>query len=152
MWKSISRMIVAGALVFGGLSNDGTTRAEDWPQFGRDGSRNAVSPERNPPTSWDIGKLDDSEPPQRIKSTQRTVKWSAKLGSMTYGDPVVVNGLIWIGTNNYGYGATPNQFDASVLACFREREGKLLYRYVSPRLPQGRVHYWPMARMAAGWG
>jgi hypothetical protein len=38
--------------------------------------------------------------------------------------------------------------DASVLACFRESDGKLLYRYVSPRLPHGRVHDWPFSAMA----
>src|SRR5262245_56985216 len=68
-------------------------KGEDWPMFGRDGRRNAVSPERGAPTSWDIGKEDDSKPPQRIKRTQRNVRWSAKLGTMTYGDPVVSNGM-----------------------------------------------------------
>ena len=69
-------------------------------------------------------------------------------GSLTYGDPVVSNGMIWVGTNN-GYSSEGGDaIDASVLACFRESDGKLLFRYVSPRLSQGRVHDWPYASMA----
>ena len=116
--------------------------------FGRDGTRNAVSLERHSPTDWDIGKKDDSKPPQWIRATRRNIKWTAKLGSMTFGDPIVVNGMIWVGTNN-GFGPeNRDTMDASVLACFRESDGELLYQYVSPRLPGGRVHDWPIASMA----
>ena len=111
--------------------------AADWPQFGRDGTRNAVSPERRPPTNWDVGKWTDTNPRQPIEGSSRNIKWSAALGSITYGDPVVAGGLIWVGTNNGS-----EKLDASVLACFRESDGKLLYRYISPRLPKGRVHDW----------
>ena len=123
-------------------------KGEDWPMFGRDGTRNAVSPERRSPTNWDIGTEDDSKPPQRIQKAQRNVKWSVRLGTTTYGDPVVSNGMIWIGTNNGYPSEDRGHVDASVLACFRECDGKLLYRYVSPRMPQGRVHDWPYASMA----
>ena len=124
-------------------------RGEDWPMFGRDGTRNPVSPEQRSPTSWEIGTEDDSKPPQRIKRTQRNIKWSANLGTMTFGDPVVSNGMIWVGTNNGYPSEDRGRVDASVLACFRESDGKLLYRYVSPRLEQGRVHDWPYASMAS---
>jgi hypothetical protein len=30
------------------------TLADDWPMRGRDGTRNAVSPEKNPPTMWSV--------------------------------------------------------------------------------------------------
>ncbi|HEY2841700.1 MAG TPA: PQQ-binding-like beta-propeller repeat protein [Pirellulales bacterium] len=123
-------------------------KAEDWPQFGRDSARNAVSPERNAPTAWDVGQQDDAKPPHRIKKTQRNILWSSRLGTMTYGDPVVVNGMVWVGTNNGFEIAGKDQLDASVLTCFRESDGELLYSYVSPRLPQGRVHDWPQASMA----
>src|SRR5437867_1284121 len=64
-----------------------TASAEDWPMFGRDKTRNAVSPEKNPPIDWDV-------------KTGQNIKWKAKLGSMTFSAPVVANGLVWIGTNN----------------------------------------------------
>ncbi len=35
-----------------------------------------------------------------------------------------------------------------MLACFRESDGNTLYRYVSPRLPNSRVHDWPLSAMA----
>ena len=115
-------------------------RAADWPQFGRDGTRNAVSPERRPPVDWEVGKWTDTNPRHHIEGSSRNIKWSAALGSITYGDPVVADGLIWVGTNNHWN--AKDKLDASVLTCFRESDGKLLYRYVSPRLPKGRVHDW----------
>lgn len=119
--------------------------ADDWPQFGRDGTRNAVSPERRPPTTWDIGRREEKEPHELIPGTTKNIKWSVPLGTQTVGDPVVVDGFIWVGTNN-GYGA--DKPDASVLACFRESDGNLLYRYVSPRLVGRRDNDWPNASMA----
>ncbi len=121
-------------------------QAEDWPQFGRDGTRNAVSRERRPPTSWDIGKREDTYPFRRVEESSRNIKWSARLGISTFGDPVVADGLIWVGTNN-GFGPAGHP-DASVLACFRESDGKLLYRYVSPRLPRGRANDWEFRSMS----
>lgn len=123
-----------------------TLQAADWPQFGRDGTRNAVSSERHPPTDWDIGKPVNKDPRQRIPGSSRNIKWSAALGTNAFGDPVVANGLVWVGTNN-GYNAQDKR-DASVLACFRESDGKLLYRYVSPRLPQNRVLDWEYRSMS----
>ena len=34
------------------------TIADDWSMYGRDRKHNAVSPERNPPADWDVGKFD----------------------------------------------------------------------------------------------
>jgi outer membrane protein assembly factor BamB len=54
----------------------------------------------------------------------------ATLGSWTFSDPVVANGLVWIGTNNhdsqYGSPKTP----AAVLKCFRESDGEFLHQFV----------------------
>jgi len=146
MLNNSSRTILAAVLLRTFVFNAAISSAADWPQFGRDSTRNAVSPERNPPLSWDVGKTSDAKPTPRQEMSPN-IKWSAPLGSMTYGDPVVCNGLIWVGTNN----TRPGDFktpDASVLACFRESDGKLLYRYVSPRLSQGRMHDWSYASMA----
>ena len=53
---------------------------------------------------------------------------------------------MWVGINNTGAGN--DAVDASVLACFRESDGQPLYRFVSPRLPHGRNHDWPLAAMS----
>ena len=119
-------------------------RADDWPMFGRNRSRNAVSPETfAPPTDWDVGKYDEKRG-QWIGS--RNVVWAARLGGQTFGDPVVADGQVWVGINNF---LPPNnKNDASVLAGFATRDGKPLYRYVSNRLPQGRGYDWPSSAMA----
>src|SRR5262249_31757977 len=122
----------------------GIVTGEDWPMLGRNPSRNAVSPEGNPPTTWQVEQRDKAG---NVLQPGQNIKWDAPLGSLTFGDPVVADGLVWVGTNNYGP-ADEQAVDASVLACFRESDGKLLYRYVSPRLPQGRVHDWPSSAMA----
>jgi outer membrane protein assembly factor BamB/precorrin-6B methylase 2 len=107
----------------------------DWPQFGRDGSRNAVSPETGLPLWW------------RLETRTRpgaNILWTAPLGTLTLGDPVVVDGRIWIGTNNDP--VHPKE-DASVLACYDTVTGQRLYRYVSPRLGV-LFEDWPGSSMA----
>jgi outer membrane protein assembly factor BamB len=141
------RTTLAVTLLCGLLAVTANLRADDWRQFGRDGTRNAVSPERRPPTDWNIGKPVEQNSGGRVRESSRNVKWSVPLGSNSFGDPVVVDGVIWVGTNNSGPNGN-NKLDASVLTCFREADGKLLYRYVSPRLPQGRVLDWEYRSMS----
>ena len=114
------------------------TIADDWPMYGRDRTHNAVSPERNPPTDWDVGKFD-------IKTGNwvgsRNILWSAPLGSISFGDPVVADGQVWIGTNNLFRPDYNTKNDASILAGFDVRDGRSLFQYVSPRLID-RIHDW----------
>ena len=92
--------------------------------FGRDGTRNAVSQERDPPLRW------------RVEGKARlNIKWEADLGnSQNCSTPVVAGGLVWIGTNNARPRDATVKEDASVLMCFRESDGTFLWQYVSPRL------------------
>lgn len=69
--------------------------AEDWPMFGRDRSCNAVSLEKDPPLWWQIPQADPKIP-------AKNTKWQASLGGRSKGDPIVANGLVWVGTNNEG--------------------------------------------------
>jgi outer membrane protein assembly factor BamB len=107
---------------------------------GRDHTRNAVSPEKAAPIDWQIGSGDQKH---------RNIRWSARLGSYSCGDPVIANGLVWIGTNNGRPRDPKMKADASVLMCFRERDGKFLYQYVSPRLAEGRRLDWPITSLAS---
>jgi hypothetical protein len=75
--------------------------------FGRDQTRNAVSPETNPPISWNI-------------KTGQNIKWKAEIGGFTFATPVVANGLVWIGTNNENPRDPTVKERAGVLMCFRE--------------------------------
>ena len=105
---------------------------KDWPQWGGSPERNNV-PETGPlPTKFDVESGDG-------------ILWSAALGSETYGNPVVANGKVYIGTNNgAGYiKRYPATVDLGVLLCFDEKDGKLLWQHSSEKLPTGRVHDWP---------
>ena len=70
----------------------------------------------------------------------------ARLGSQTYGNPVVANGKVFIGTNNgAGYlKRYPAEVDLGVLLCFDEADGKFLWQDSSEKLPTGRVNDWPL--------
>jgi hypothetical protein len=104
----------------------------DWPMWGGSPARNNTPAGENIPDSWD---LDSGE----------NLLWAAALGSQTYGNPVIANGKVFVGTNNsYGYVKRyPKNVDLGCLVCFDEQTGKFLWQCSSPKLPTGRVHDWP---------
>src|SRR5205814_5644447 len=80
-----------------------TVRAEDWPRWGgNDPGRNMYSSAKGLPDTFNPGKFKPNSEEVDLATT-KNVKWVAKLGSQTYGNPVVANGKILVGTNN----ATP---------------------------------------------
>jgi outer membrane protein assembly factor BamB len=107
--------------------------ADDWPMFGRDQIRNAVTPEKGAPVDWQ--RAQPGAGGQAAKEA-RNIKWSAQLGTMSIGGPVVAGGLVWVGTNNNHPRDPMVSKDAAVLMCFRESDGKFLWQYLSPRLPE----------------
>lgn len=115
----------------------------DWPQWG--GSRARVNTPfgKNIPADWDCGRLDRNTGEW---TGSRNIKWVAKLGSQTYGNPVVANGRIFLGTNNAaGYVKRyPSQVDIGVLLCLEESTGQFLWQHSNEKLPTGRVHDWPL--------
>lgn len=113
--------------------------------LGRDQTRNAVSPEKNPPTDWQIEERNDKGV---LVKPARNIKWQAQLGSVSLGGPVIADGLVWVGTNNGAPRDPKFKNDASVLMCFRESDGQFLYQYVSPRLATGLVNDWPGTSMS----
>ncbi len=112
------------------------TVAEDWPQFGRNQSRNAVSPEKNPPLWWQFEKRDNDE---KVVKENKNIRWAAKLHSadgygQIYGDPVIVDGLVWVGSSDFARDKKDNLVIGSALVCLDEKTGKELYRRVDKRL------------------
>jgi outer membrane protein assembly factor BamB len=105
----------------------------DWPQFGGANSRNNTPEGKGIPTDWDI-------------KSKTNIKWSARLGSQTYGNVVVANGKVYCGTNNgAGYlKRFPQTVDLGCLLCFDEQTGEFLWQHSSTKLPTGRVHDWPL--------
>src|SRR5262249_26020749 len=118
--------------------------AADWPMFGRTSSRNAFSPEKNPPLFWQCAIRDANG---QLLQPAKNIKWTAPLGPLTFGDPVVSDGLVWVGTNNHRL--EPNdETDAAVLVCLRASDGKRLYAYRSPRLQGPLTHDFPFTSLA----
>ena len=115
---------------------------EDWPQWGgNDPGRNMYSPAKNMPRAFGPGKLkagtEDIDP-----ATTKNVRWAAKLGSQSYGNPVVANGKIYIGTNNEVPRNKKHLGDRSILMCLDEKTGELLWQLVVPKLASGKVNDW----------
>ncbi len=119
--------------------------AADWPQWGGSSQRNNTPDARNIPTEWEVGDF-DRKTGQWIPDQARNVKWVARLGSQTYGNPVVSGGRVWAGTNNgAGYlKRHPATVDLGCLLCFQESDGAFLWQSSSEKLPTGSVHDWPL--------
>jgi outer membrane protein assembly factor BamB len=109
----------------------------DWPQWGRDDTHNAVSPERNVSLDFAFDVKDDDG---KAKSGSKNIAWAAELGTRTVIPPVISDGLVWCGTN-----ARPpdndkvpsKEWDGGILMCFREADGQPLWRHRTPRIPRG---------------
>lgn len=106
---------------------------KDWPQWGGSNARNNTPDGKGILTKWDV-------------ESGENIKWKANLGSQTYGNPVVANGKVYVGTNNgAGYiKRYPASVDLGCLLCFDEKTGEFLWQHSSPKLPTGRVHDWPL--------
>ncbi|MDA1166093.1 MAG: PQQ-binding-like beta-propeller repeat protein [Planctomycetota bacterium] len=107
--------------------------AKDWPQWGGWSGKNNTPDGKNIPVMWNI---DDGT----------NIKWAAKLGSQTYGNPVIANGKVYVGTNNGGghLKRYPSNVDLGCLLCFDDKTGEFLWQHSSPKLATGRVHDWPL--------
>jgi hypothetical protein len=98
--------------------------AADWTMWGGTPSRNMVSEGKNPPTEWDV-------------DTGQNIKWTVRLGSQSYGNPVVAKGLVFVGTNNEAKFDPSYTKDAGIFAIFEEKTGKFLWQNLSPKLAAG---------------
>jgi outer membrane protein assembly factor BamB len=99
--------------------------------FGGTLTRNMISSETNLPAKWD-------------PSSGMNIKWTAALGSQTYGNPVISGGKIFVGTNNEGKHNPKLTGDRGVVMCFNEADGKFLWQATSTKLASGRVNDWPL--------
>ncbi len=102
----------------------------DWPMWGGNGSRNMVSAETGIPRTWDIKAKDK-------------VKWVAEIGSQSYGNPVVADGKVFLGTNNEMMRDAAYGGDRGVLMAFDEQSGEFLWQMTHAKLAAGRVNDWP---------
>jgi outer membrane protein assembly factor BamB len=108
----------------------------NWPMWGGTPDRNMLSAMKGIATDWDI-------------ESKKNIKWVATLGSQTYGNPVVSDGVVLVGTNNEAVKDPKIKGDKGVMMAFRESDGEFLYQIVSDKLASGRVNDWPFQGVAS---
>lgn len=115
--------------------------ADDWPMWGRTVHRNMYSPARGLPDSFDAGTFKSGTDDVDMATT-RNVKWVAKLGTQSYGNVVVAQGKVLIGTNNDFPRDPQHEGDRSILLCLDEKTGAFLWQLVVPKLKSGQANDW----------
>ena len=133
---TLARIAAAGLLTAPLLAG-----AEDWPQWGRTNQRNMYSPATGLPDQVNPGDFKPGSEEVDL-STTKHIKWVAKLGSQTYGNPTVVDGKVYVGTNNESPRDPQHQGDRSILLCLDEQTGELIWQLVVPKLASGKVNDW----------
>jgi outer membrane protein assembly factor BamB len=108
----------------------------DWPMWGGTPDRNMVSNMKGLPLEWDV-------------KTKKNVKWVAELGSQSYGNMVVANGVVLIGTNNESPRDPKQAGDRGVLMAFSEDTGEFLWQQTHEKLSSGRANDWPYQGVAS---
>jgi outer membrane protein assembly factor BamB len=98
--------------------------------------RNMVSNAKGLPTDWDI-------------KTKKNIRWTATLGSQSYGNPVVAEGVVLVGTNNEAPRDPKQGGDRGVLMAFDEKTGEFLWQQTHEKLPAGRANDWPFQGVAS---
>lgn len=116
----------------------------EWNQWGGSPVRNNTPVGHNIPTEWEVGEI-DFRTGEWDPKTGKNIKWVSRLGSQTYGNPVVAGGKVFVGSNNGGgwIERYPFDYDLGVLLCFDAKDGKFLWQHSNEKLPTGRVHDWP---------
>ena len=104
--------------------------SQDWPMWGGTAQRNMTSAMKNLPEFWDV-------------KSGKNIKWKAKIGSTSYGNPVVADGKIFLGTNNENPRNPEIEGDRGVLMCFRESDGRFLGQAVTDKRDSGWENDWP---------
>lgn len=130
-------LVIVGALLLSAAPHTAENpSAGDWPMWGGSPDRNMVSPMKGLPTSWDL-------------QTGKNVKWIARLGSQSYGNPVVAGGVVLVGTNNELTRDPEQPGDRGVLMAFRESDGEFLWQATHEKLSTGRANDWPYQGVAS---
>lgn len=125
--RPIPSLLLATSLAIAGAP---AAPGADWPMWGGNASRNMVSIETGIPRSWDL-------------KTRERIKWVAEIGSQSYGNPVVADGRVFLGTNNELLRDPTQANDRGVVMVFDENSGEFLWQMTHEKLAAGRVNDWP---------
>ena len=115
--------------------------AADWPEWGGRPMRNMYSAEKGLPDTF--GKVEFKSGTEEVDTKAvKNLRWAAKIGSQSYGNVTVAKGKVFIGTNNENPRDPKHVGDRSILMCFDEKTGELLWQLVVPKLASGKVNDW----------
>jgi outer membrane protein assembly factor BamB len=139
--RHIRLLALAAGLVVAAMTTPAPLAAsdpptEDWPMWGGTPDRNLVSARKGMPIEWNV-------------ETKKNVKWVAELGSQSYGNPVVADGMVFVGTNNERLRDPKQGGDRGVLMAFRESDGQFLWQQTHVKLEAGRALDWPFQGVAS---
>ncbi len=110
----------------------------EWPQWGRNGSNNMMSPAKGLPTDFTAGEQTDKS----YAEGANHLKWVIEMGSQAYGTATVKDGRVYIGTNNEKPRIDSVKGDHGIVMCFDEKTGELLWQFAVPKLGAGKVSDW----------
>lgn len=116
----------------------------DGSQFGGSSARNNAPEAEGLPAEWDIGGFEfRTDAWQSEKAVN--IKWVAKLGSESYGSPVIAGGRVFCPTNNRAayIDRYPDSVDLGCLLAFDLAEGRFLWQHSVEKLPDARTLDWP---------
>jgi outer membrane protein assembly factor BamB len=136
MMVSSSVAFVAVLAAMQMASSGASKGVTDWPMWGGSPDRNMVSDATGLPTEWDV-------------KTGKNIKWVAALGSQSYGNPIVANGVVLVGTNNEAARDPKQGGDRGVLMAFDEASGEFLWQATFEKLTSGRANDWPFQGIAS---
>lgn len=128
-----------------GLSEGVESPSSQWTQWGGDSHRNNHARGVTIPERWNVGRF-SRQTGEWEQSGAENIRWVAPLGSLSYGNPVVGEGRVLVGTNNgRGFLARyPARVDLGCLLCFDVETGQCVWQYSSEKLSSGRTHDWPL--------
>jgi outer membrane protein assembly factor BamB len=130
-------LVIVAALVAVQMGSSGAGKGvTEWAMWGGSPDRNMVSDATGLPTEWDV-------------KTGKNIKWVAALGSQSYGNPTVANGVVLVGTNNEATRDPKQAGDRGVLMAFAESDGEFLWQATFEKLLSGRANDWPFQGIAS---
>ena len=121
---TLSAILLSAAMTYG------PSHAAEEAMWGFTPGRNMVSEETGLVGKWD-------------PKTGLNIRWRAELGSQTYAGPVVIDGQVFVGTNNQGLRNPELTGDRGVIMAFDAATGMFRWQSTHTKLPAGRVNDWP---------
>lgn len=136
---------LASALAAPAQTKTSRSRTVAAAQWGGSPRRNNVAKAQDVPVEWEVGEF-DRKTGRWISDSAKNIKWVARLGSQTYGTPVVAGRRVFCATNNgAGYlKRYPAATDLGCLLAFDQKDGRFLWQFSCEKLKAGRSLDWPL--------